>query len=224
MSIKVKSHFKDAGQQKKSVELGEVADVYDQNWETIMGFKPSLKPFGAEPHNPPNMSTQNAPIPTEDDSLKPDQGELASGSGVEKENPPHEDESVDHIKQNTEQKTTSKEATQGSMQSEEDMEQVMNAYREKWTVANKIADIKIAAGQWKENDRYQNADILSQRYDLDTLHSQLQDNEQMLGAVAANKPQQTRTAAIPRGYSTAKQSSRQENPLEDILGDIGYDL
>lgn len=241
MPIKVKGRYKKGEQRKKAVELGEVADIDNQNWETLMGFKPSLKPYGADPHNPPTMSTDNAPLPTENDDNKPDQGNLASGGDVEKENPPHENEKVDHIKSNSEQKTTQRKNSEGvaeqmnneahqeeeynvesgSLNSEEEKERYMNDYREKWTVSNKIADIKISAGQWRDNDRYAMADHLSQRYSLQDLKSQLHDNEQMLGAVTAQK--KASKPAYPHGYTTSGAKSTSTDPLADILGDLGYE-
>lgn len=226
MPIKVKSRYKNS-QQKNAVELGDVADIVSQNWETIMGFRPSLKPYGADPHNPPDVNLNNAPLPTEEDSLKPDQGDLAGNSdyqmSAEKENPPHQDESVDHINSNSEQKTTSRTtAATSTMNSEEEMEQAMNDYREKWAVANQIADIKIAADQWKENDRYQQVDSLSQKHSLNDLQEKLEDNRQMLGKISSSQQKkQTKNAQIPHGYSTSKQSNQSENPLGDILNDLG---
>lgn len=237
MPITVKSKYK-RSQRKRAVELGDVADVHNQNWETIMGFKPSLKPYGAENHEAPNMSTDNSPIPTEEDSNKPDQSQLARGGDVEKENPPHQDESVDHIKPNSEQKTTRKRADGvteqmnhdahqgeeynvegGSLDSEEDLERFKDEYREKWTVSNKIADLKIAAGQWRENDKYSMADTLAQRYSLEDLKAQLEDNEQMLGTVQAS---QKKKASYPHGYTVSGGRSVSSDPLAEILGNLGY--
>lgn len=236
MTVRVKSKFKGGNQRKKAVELGEVADIYNQNWETLMGFRPRLEPYGAETHNPPEMGTDNSPIPTSEDTNKPDQGNL-SGGGAEKENPPHENESVDHIKPNSEQKTTKKkaegeefqtandmnhEAHEGvedgedfdvSPSTEEEVERLNNEYRERWTVSHKIADLKISAGQWSENDRYEKADTLAHKHSMEDLQEMFEDNRQMLQRVNGSK----KKASVPRGYTTGGRSTGYEDPLQEIL-------
>jgi hypothetical protein len=89
------------------------------NFETLMGFKPRLDLLGAENHEAPDMSKENAPAGIEspsDDPKRPSAQEINRGLGkgyekdpkTEVESVPHEDESVEQSNSNLKDKSASK--------------------------------------------------------------------------------------------------------------------
>jgi len=91
--------------EKKSMDIGDVAKMRFENFETLLGFKPRLDLLEGENHEAPDMKKDNGPSNIEtptDDPNRPDANDINRGLGKDYENnpatevhrAPHEDEPV----------------------------------------------------------------------------------------------------------------------------------
>lgn len=227
---------------KQAVELGDVAPVVLENFETLTNppFKPRLELIEGDPHNPPDMNTNTDQNITTDgeDQNRPDAGDIVSkspeyknGPEVSKEEIPHENE---HVKQGkkvaeTEEEEEDKETeTSEESTTEERLAGLKREYASRYNLASRLFDIRLAAGVEEEINR--NNFIVSRADNLDTntLESQVQDSEVFLRRIQASQSKDptndstvTKVSGVtlPSGFNGGQVTKTQafEDDLEAII-------
>lgn len=193
--------------------MGDIAKPVAENFETLTTppFKPKLELIDADPHTPPNMNAQtDQNIKTEgDDPKRPSTKDIVkkapeyeNSNAIEEEKVPHEGEKV-------------KQASQ-----DEILAQMKTEFTNKFARANRLFDIKIAAGLEQEINRNSFATKLAEDSNetVASLDKQISDSEAFLNQInsstkVANAPK------IPLGFngSGVKQDSSFNDDVDLII-------
>jgi len=236
----VRSNEVDASAKKHALDIGDVAPVVLENFETLTDppFKPRLELIEGDPHDPPTMNTntdQNIKTDGEDQN-RPSTEEIASGGSdyenaeaPEAEDIPHEHE---HVKQGAKTADSDEDdkpdflkQDEGDESEEEEadtsvtaMQKLQAEYAERYSLASQLFDIRKSAGIEEEINRYNFVQTKAGSTEITDLQSQIDDGKAYLGQMTTTAQQvqpKVANVTLPSGYTGGV--PRNESPFDDDL-------
>ncbi len=230
---------KEASQTKRALDIGDVAPVVLENFETLTNpkFKPRLELIEGDPHNPPTMNTNtDQNIRTEgEDSKRPDAGDITSKAPeyenapeVAVEDIPHENEHVKQGKKTAEEdnkpdfiKSDEEKAEESDDSGDNTVEAIQKLKREyahRYDLAMQLFDIRKQAGIEEDINRYNFVNTKAESTEISALEREISDGRAYLSQIQASAKQpETKIAGItlPGGFTGGAQ--RNDSPFEDDL-------
>lgn len=233
-----------ASRTKRAMDMGDVAPVVLENFETLTNpkFKPRLELIEGDPHNAPKMNTNtDQNIKTDgEDSKRPSTEEIARGGSdyenakaPEAEKIPHENE---HVKQGAKTadenekpdflKTDEEKEAEDSDDSDdsgdktvEAMQKLKREFAHRYDLATQLFDIRKQAGVEDEINRYNYVNIKAEATEIPALEAQIADGRSYLSQITASQPQRqdTKVAGVqlPGGFTGSTPSNN--SPFDDDL-------